>query len=242
MKTIVIVIVSIFFLNPGWSQNDKKNLIPLIGDNAPSFIAESTKGTIHFPGDFKNKWKILFAHPKDFTPVCSSEILELAYEQTNFENIGASLIIISTDDLKTHFTWTEALEKISYKDRSPVKIGFPLVEDKDYKISDLYGMTHLNASRGKNIRGVFFVDPYNKIRAFYFYPSEVGRNIEEIKRTLLALQKADEDINVAIPANWQPGDAVMVTFPTPLMVEFMKLPNSLYYQYSWFMTFRKDRE
>jgi len=225
---------------PGFSENPSRSSIPLIGDPAPSFVAETTHGTLHFPEDYGRYWKILFAHPRDFTPVCSSEILELAYAQRDFDQLGVKLVVISTDELKSHYMWKAALEEVPFRNREPVKITFPLVEDHAYAVSDLYGMTHPEAKRGKNIRGVFFIDRDNIVRAIYFYPAEVGRNTEEIKRTLMALQKADDDFNTATPANWRPGDPVMIPFPTPLMLESMNAGNSLYFQYNWFMTFSHE--
>ncbi|MFO7998762.1 MAG: redoxin domain-containing protein [Bacteroidales bacterium] len=211
--------------------------VPLIGDPAPSFVAESTNGTIHFPADFGRNWKILFSHPRDFTPVCSTEILELAHAEREFEKLGAKLVVLSSDKLETHFAWKTALEEIDYKDRGPVKINFPLVDDQAYEISDLYGMSHPNAKRGKNIRGVFFIDREDRVRAIYFYPAEIGRNTEETLRTLIALQKTDDDFNVKTPANWYPGDPVMIAYPNTLMEENMKRDDSIYFQYAWFMIF-----
>jgi len=242
MKRISLITTMIILLtiNYGISQNPSRSSMPLIGDPAPSFVAETTHGTLHFPEDYGRNWKILFAHPRDFTPVCSSEILELAYAHREFNQLGAKLVVMSTDKLESHFMWKAALEEVPYRNRKPVKIQFPLVEDQAYAVSDLYGMTHPEAKRGKNVRGVFFIDRDNKVRAIYFYPAEVGRSTEEIKRTLMALQKADDDFNVATPANWRPGDPVMIPYPTPLMLENMQAENSLYFQYNWFMTFSHE--
>jgi peroxiredoxin 2/4 len=242
MKKMILIVSMLFWLaiNPGIAQTQERNSIPLIGETAPSFTAESTNGTINFPDDFGRYWKILFAHPRDFTPVCSSEILELAYAQREFDQLGAKLVVVSTDNMESHVMWKAALEEVPFRNRSPVEITFPLVEDESYTVSDLYGMTHPEAKRGKNIRGVFLIDRDNQVRAIYFYPAEVGRNTEEIKRTLMALQKADDDFNVATPANWKPGDPVMIPYPTPLMIENMQAENSLYFQYNWFMTFSHE--
>jgi peroxiredoxin 2/4 len=252
MKFLPIAIALLMFsLTPVQSQNSKTvsspelnntRSIPLIGDRAPSFVAESTNGTIHFPADFGRNWKILFSHPRDFTPVCSTEILELAYAAKEFEKLGANLVVLSTDQLDTHFSWKAALEEINYQDRGTTKIHFPLVEDSAYIISDLYGMSHPNAQRGANIRGVYFIDRNDRIRAIYFYPAEIGRNTEETLRTLTALQKTDDDFNVKTPANWRPGDPVMIAYPNTIMVENMQQPNSIYFQYAWFMTFWKNEQ
>jgi peroxiredoxin (alkyl hydroperoxide reductase subunit C) len=242
MKRIsfITTLIFLFTINLAFSTNPSRSSIPLIGDPAPSFVAESTQGTLHFPEDYGRNWKILFAHPRDFTPVCSSEILELAYAVREFNQLGANLVIVSTDNMESHVMWKAALEEVPFRNRKPVKITFPLVEDESYTVSDLYGMTHPEAKRGKNVRGVFFIDRDNKVRAIYFYPAEVGRNTEEIKRTLMALQQADDDFNVATPANWKPGDPVMIPYPTPLMIENMQAEDSLYFQYNWFMTFSHE--
>lgn len=229
-------------LPPAWSQGNTKANAPLIGDLAPAFVAESTNGTIHFPSDFGRNWKILFSHPRDFTPVCSTEILELAYAEKEFEKLGAKLIVLSTDQLDTHFSWKAALEEIDYQGRGRTSIRFPLVADSAYLVTDLYGMSHPNAKRGANIRGVYFIDRGNRIRAIFFYPAETGRNTEELLRTLKALQKTDDDFNVITPANWKPGEPVMVAYPNYLMEENMKQDSAIYFRYAWFMTFWKNED
>lgn len=215
--------------------------IPLIGDEAPSFVAMSTNGQISFPEDFGKNWKILFAHPRNFTPVCSSEILELAYQQDEFKQLGTKVIVISTDNLDSHHQWKAALEEIKHnKGESRAEIKFPLVADPTYVVSNGYGMLESGDSPGKNIRGVFFIDPDNKIRAFQFYPNEVGRSIDEIKRTLVALQTNYRDNTALLPVNWTPGDDVMVPYPETYEEEISKNPESDYYKVSWFMMFRKN--
>lgn len=211
--------------------------LPLIGSQAPGFTANSTQGTLHFPSDFGRNWKIIFAHPADFTPVCSSELLEMAYLQNAFHKQGAKLIVVSVDSLDRHMAWKEALEQVPYKGRKLVEINFPLVADNDYTIVSQYGMVHPDAPRGPNIRGVFFIDRSNIVRAISFYPVEVGRNIDEILRTLIALQKVDDEINLATPANWVPGEPLMVTYPNPLMEENLLNESSIYHRYNWFMTY-----
>ena len=136
----------------GWSNVNSNTNVPLIGTQAPSFTAESTNGRINFPADFGNNWKIIFAHPKDFTPVCSSELLELAYEQESFDRLGTRILVLSTDLLSPHFTWKKALEEVSYKDRDPVSIKFPLVDDNSFSVSNKYGMIHPEAGIGVNIK------------------------------------------------------------------------------------------
>jgi len=194
-----------------WSQEKSLANIPMIGDDAPSFTAETTSGTLNFPDDYGRKWKIIFSHPRDFTPVCSSEILTLAHMQDEFDNLNVKLVVVSTDTLSKHFMWKKALEEMAYKGKDPVKINFPLVDDNRLIVSKEYGMLHLPSSTTKDVRGVFIINPQNKIEAIYFYPMNIGRNMEEIKRTVIALQTAGKGKDrVLTPANWQLGDDVMV--------------------------------
>jgi peroxiredoxin (alkyl hydroperoxide reductase subunit C) len=220
-----------------WSQDLNNNRIPLIGDNAPSFTAESTNGQIIFPGDFGSKWKILFSHPADFTPVCSSELLELAALQPEFEKLNVKLAVLSTDALAQHRKWKESLESIDYHGAGKQEIRFPLVADENKMVSRQYGMIHDNTSNTKNVRGVFIIDPQNVVQAVYFYPMGVGRNMDEIKRTVVALQTAKN--NVATPANWQPGDDVLLTHLTDEDKELKDASNPSIYELAWYMVFRK---
>lgn len=214
-------------------------IIPQIGVKAPSFKAQSTEGNINFPSDFGDHWKILVSHPKDFTPVCSSEILELAYEQGSFDDLNTKLLVVSTDIIEQHRSWKEALEEIRFQDRDPVEIRFPLVADNDLKVSKLYGMIHSASSVKENIRGVYIIDPDNIIRSIQFYPNEVGRNIDELKRTLMALQTVDENKNLVAPVNWIPGDDMIVPVLTAEEKKMINSPESEYYQYSWFLNYKK---
>jgi peroxiredoxin (alkyl hydroperoxide reductase subunit C) len=215
-------------------------LVPMIGSKAPSFTANSTNGKINFPADYGKNWKILFSHPKDFTPVCSSEMLELAYDQKSFDELGVKLAVLSTDILEQHNSWKSALEEIHYKDRDPVKINFPLIADNDLTVSKLYGMIQSPESISKNIRGVYFIDPDNNIRAIMFYPNEVGRNIEELKRTVIALQSNYAHRDTVTPANWQKGDDVIIPVLSQSDKDNLDSPDSDYYQMSWFLTFKKS--
>ena len=176
--------------------------IPLIGEEAPSFTTETTAGTINFPLDFGRNWKIIFSHPMDFTPVCSTELIELANLQDEFERLGVKIITVSTDPLETHKQWKKVLEQIDYKEYPRQKINFPIVDDSNLVIAKLYGMIHRESDNNRDVRGVFIIDPDNKIRAEFFYPMEVGRNMNEILRSVIALQTTDRN-NVMTPANWQ---------------------------------------
>ncbi|WP_321371118.1 redoxin domain-containing protein [uncultured Draconibacterium sp.] len=183
--------------------------IPLIGSKAPKFSANTTLGKITFPNDFGNNWKVLFSHPADFTPVCSSELLELAHLQKEFKKLGVKVAVISTDNVELHKMWEAHLEELEYKDRAPVDIEFPIFEDPDGKSSRLYGMLHEPVSTNRDIRGVFIIDDKNIVRAVSFNPVEVGRDMSEYVRMVEALQLSDAE-HVYTPANWESGDDVIV--------------------------------
>ncbi len=210
MKTSVLTILAVVFLM-GSSLAQGSSKIPLIGSEAPSFNANTTQGKINFPNDFGKSWKILFSHPQDFTPVCSSELLELANMQGEFDKLGVKLAIISTDNVDQHKLWVKHLEEIDYRGHGKQTIKFPVIEDSNKTASKLYGMLHEPVSSNKDIRGVFVIDPENVVRAVNFYPMQVGRNIDEIVRLVEALQTVDQT-KVLTPANWEPGEDVMVPY------------------------------
>lgn len=185
------------------------NQIPLIGAKAPKFRANSTHGEITFPNDYGKSWKILFSHPADFTPVCSSELLELADLQPTFDRLSVKLAVISTDEVEVHNMWEVHLEELNYKNRDTRDIEFPIFEDTEGVVSKKYGMLHAPVSTTKDIRGVFIIDDENIVRSINFYPMEVGRNMDEIVRVIEALQTTD-GAQVFTPANWEKGDDVMV--------------------------------
>ncbi|MCX6240167.1 MAG: redoxin domain-containing protein [Bacteroidia bacterium] len=242
---IRLVFFALLLLSSGnlWSQDKVVGNIPMIGDVAPSFTAQTTNGLLNFPGDYGRSWKIIFSHPRDFTPVCSTEILTLANMQNEFDKLNVKLVIVSTDTLERHLLWKKDLESLSYKNNAPVKIKFPLIDDNRMVVSRAYGMLHLPASTTKDVRGVFIINPQNKIEAIYFYPMNIGRNMEEIKRTVIALQTASgtgKD-RYMIPANWKEGDDVLVPqFPytEKELAANPSIKNS-YYNVGTFMWFKK---
>lgn len=240
MKTILLITL-IFLLSfaPAQAQKHKKERIPSIGSQAPSFHAPSTNGPISFPSDYGKNWKVLFAHPRDFTPVCSSEILELAYHQEEFKELGTQIVVISVDRMASHITWKADLEKVNLNNRGTVKIEFPLVVDSTAIISTKYGMVDSKSTNTQNIRGVFFIDPDNVVKAFLFYPIEVGRNIDEILRLLKALQAQYANKNTVMPCNWQPGDDAMIPILTKEDKEELKTPESKIHFINWYMIYRK---
>jgi len=241
-SSLLLLLLLMFSISNVWSQEKGNQRIPLIGENAPSFTAETTKGTLEFPKDFGNKWKIIFSHPRDFTPVCSSEVLELAHLQSDFDALGVKMVVVSTDDLQQHKNWKKALEDISYKERKPVKIDFPFVDDKSTLVSRQYGMIHDQSSSTKDVRGVFIISPQDKIEAIFFYPMNIGRNMDEIKRTVQALQATGKGKDrLLTPANWQAGDDMMVPqFPyTEKQLKENPAIKDAYYELGGFMWFKK---
>ena len=211
-----------------------------IGMNAPEFKAQSTQGEINFPVDYYNKWKILFSHPADFTPVCSSEIIALAEKQEEFKKLNASLVVISTDGLNSHMEWVKSMEGISRIGKEGVKISFPLVADINLDVVRKYNMMRHDTTDRHSVRSVVFIDPDNHVRAFFVYPDIIGRNVDELLRTLTALQTADKN-NVLTPANWKTGDDVLIRSPKSIEdSEKMRLQNKPdMYSYTWYMWYKK---
>ena len=183
--------------------------MPRIGDKAPSFKAKTTQGEINFPGDFQGKWKILFSHPADFTPVCTSEFMTFATMEQEFAALNTQLVGLSVDGLYSHIAWLRAIkEKIEYKGMKNVEVKFPLIEDITMDVAKRYGMIQPGESATQAVRAVFFIDPNDVIRAIVYYPLALGRNFDELKRVIIALQTAD-NFGVALPADWRPGDNVI---------------------------------
>lgn len=192
---------------------DKKSeftSMPRIGDKTPEFKAVTTQGDIHFSSDYAGKWIILFSHPADFTPVCTSEFMTFANMQEEFTALNTQLVGLSIDGLYSHIAWLRTIkEKIEFKGMKNIEVTFPLIEDISMEIAKKYGMVQPNESTTKAVRAVFFIDPKGIIRAMIYYPLSLGRNFDEIKRVIIALQTADT-YNIATPANWNPGDDVIV--------------------------------
>ncbi len=192
---------------------DAVNRIPLIGEKAPAFEADTTQGKIKFPDDYKGKWVILFSHPADFTPVCTTEFMTFAAMEKEFEALNCKLIGLSIDSHYSHIAWLRTIkEKIEYKGMKNVEIKFPVIADVKMDVAHKFGMVQPAASDISPVRAVFFMDPEAKVRAMVFYPSSMGRNFQEIKRMIIAMQTADT-YKVATPADWQPGDDVIVPPP-----------------------------
>ncbi len=184
--------------------------MPRIGDKAPSFKAVTTQGEISFPEQYAGSWVILFSHPADFTPVCTSEFMTFATMEPKFAEVNCKVVGLSIDGLYSHIAWLRTIkEKIEYKGMKDVEVKFPLIEDITMEVARKYGMIQPGESSTKAVRAVFFIDPKGIIRAIVYYPLSLGRNFEELYRVVVALQAADA-FSVATPADWQPGDDVIV--------------------------------
>lgn len=182
--------------------------IPRIGDMAPDFKAMTTTGPMQF-SDYikKGSWTILFSHPADFTPVCTTEMSGFALEKDFFTEQETKLVGLSIDSIHSHIAWVNNVQK-----NSGILFEFPIIADIDMKVSKLYGMLQPGESETAAVRAVFFIDPKGKIRLIMYYPLNVGRNMDEIKRVLLALKTSDEH-KVSMPLDWRPGEKVIVSPP-----------------------------
>ncbi|GAB1481784.1 peroxiredoxin [Treponema sp.] len=184
--------------------------MPRIGEKAPEFKAVTTQGEINFPKDYAGNWVILFSHPADFTPVCTSEFMTFASLEGKFEELGCKLVGLSVDGLYSHIAWLRTIkEKIEYKGMKDIEIKFPLIEDITMDVAKKYGMIQPGESNTKAVRAVFVIDPKGLIRTIIYYPLSMGRNFDELLRVVAALKTADE-FNIATPADWRPGDDVIV--------------------------------
>jgi len=184
--------------------------MPRIGEKAPAFTAKTTQGEINFPEEFKGQWTILFSHPADFTPVCTSEFMTFGKMADQFEAANCKLIGLSVDGLYSHIAWLRTIkEKIEYKGMKNIEIKFPLIDDVSMNVASKYGMIQPGEAATQAVRAVFYIDPEGVIRTIIYYPLSLGRNFDELYRVLIALKTADE-FGVATPADWRPGDDVIV--------------------------------
>jgi len=216
--------------------------LPLIGDKAPSFKAITTQGEISYPEDYKDKWVILFSHPADFTPVCTTEFMTFASMQDEFKALNTELIGLSVDSLYAHIAWLRTIqEKIEYNGMKNVEVTFPLIEDIKMDIAKKFGMIQPGSSSTQAVRAVFIMDPNAVVRTILYYPASTGRNFDEVKRIIIALQKADKEA-IATPANWQPGQDVILPPPGSCGVakDRMDTDEENKYCLDWFMCFRRE--
>ncbi|HRY28876.1 MAG TPA: peroxiredoxin [Elusimicrobiota bacterium] len=236
-----ILPVLLFLTLPALALAGDATRIPLIGEEAPAFTAETTQGPINFPADYKGKWVILFSHPADFTPVCTTEFMTFASMSNEFKALNCELIGLSIDSIYSHIAWLRTIkEKAKYKNLQNVEVLFPLIADLKMEVAKKYGMLQPTASDTKAVRAVFFIDPSSKIRALIYYPLSNGRNFQELKRLLVAMQTSDAHA-IATPADWQPGDDVIVPPPGSCGTAKDRVEKSGadYYCHDWFLCFKK---
>lgn len=184
--------------------------MPRIGDAAPDFEAVTTTGKLTFSDFNKDHWVIFFSHPADFTPVCTTELSGFAQDGDFFEKNNTRLMGLSIDSIHSHIAWVNAVQE-----KTGVLFDFPIVADIDMRVAQLYGMLQPGESETAAVRAVFIIDPQGIIRLIMYYPLNVGRNMEEIKRALIALQTTAKH-SVACPLNWKPGEKVIVPAPRTL--------------------------
>jgi len=192
------------------SEKQEINTMPRIGDSAPDFEAVTTKGKIKMSDFAKDKWIVMFSHPADFTPVCTTEMSGFAKRKGEFDALDTELLGLSIDSIHAHLGWVQ-----NVRENTGVYFDFPIIADIDMKVSKLYGMLQPNESETAAVRAVFFIDPEKKIRLVMYYPLNVGRNMDEILRALVALQTSDK-FSVAMPLDWKKGDKVIVPPPKTL--------------------------
>lgn len=184
--------------------------MPRIGDKAPEFKATTTQGEINFPADYQGSWVILFSHPADFTPVCTTEFMTFATMEKQFAEINTKLVGLSIDGLFSHIAWLRNIkEKVNFNGMKDVEVKFPLIEDITMTVANKYGMIHPNEMTTKAVRAVFIIDPNGIIQAIIYYPAALGRNFDELYRAVVALQTS-ANFGVAMPADWRPGKDVIV--------------------------------
>jgi peroxiredoxin (alkyl hydroperoxide reductase subunit C) len=180
--------------------------LPLIGEKAPDFEAPTTQGTLRL-SDFEGTWLVLFSHPADFTPVCTTEFMAFAEIYDELKKRNTELLGLSVDSVSSHIAWIRNVEE-----KMGVKIPFPIIADLNKEVSQKFGMIHPAQSKTETVRCVFIIDPESKIRTILYYPLTTGRNMKEILRIIDALHTTDKH-KVATPANWKPGDPVVVPSP-----------------------------
>jgi peroxiredoxin (alkyl hydroperoxide reductase subunit C) len=186
--------------------------MPLIGERAAPFRAETTKGPINFPFDYAGKWVVFFSHPGDFEPICTTEFMYLQTMQQEFKNMNTELLGLSVDSIASHLAWIQSIYQIKWNNMENISINFPIVADPTMEISNRYGMVHRGETETQTVRALFVIDPDSRIRNIMYYSNRTGRNLEEVKRIVEALQVITKE-NVATPANWDPGEPVIVPSP-----------------------------
>lgn len=222
-------------------QEMEMNRMPLIGDKAPAFRAMTTMGKVNFPEDYKGSWVVLFSHPADFTPVCTTEFIAFSRMRGEFDALNTKLLGLSIDSLHSHLAWAKSIEGIDLSGEGAVKVTFPIIADISMSVARMYGMLQ-TVAKTQTVRAVFIIDPEGIIRAILYYPMSTGRNMGEIKRMVQSLQLHDEE-NVSTPANWMPGDNVVMGAPLTLEEAEKRLhePEADMIPLDWYLTLRKGK-
>jgi peroxiredoxin 2/4 len=213
-------------------QNEEAPKLEL-NKEVPDFEAVTTHGVVRLSTWSKDKWVILFSHPADFTPVCTTEFIEFAKLNEDFSKRNVALLGNSIDSVYSHIAWVRSI-----KEMFDVEVPFPIIADLDMKVAKLYGMIHEASAATAAVRAVFFIDPKRKLRAMIYYPLNLGRNFDEIIRVVDALQTADKH-GVACPANWRPGDKVIVPPPATTQEADERVKNKEYEVTDWFFSKKK---
>lgn len=212
--------------------------MPMIGDPAPAFRAMTTKGKVNFPEDYKGSWVVLFSHPADFTPVCTTEFIGFSKMSDEFEKINTKLLGLSIDSLHSHLAWARNIEGIDLDGNGPVKVKFPIIADISMQVAKKYGMLQ-TVAKTQTVRAVFVIDPEGVVRTILYYPMSTGRSLPEILRIVQSLQLHDQE-NVSTPANWQPGDEVILGAPLTLeeAEERMSGKDASVRSLEWYLAFK----
>lgn len=215
--------------------------MPMIGDKAPAFRSMTTMGKVNFPEDYSGSWVILFSHPADFTPVCTTEFIAFARMADEFEAMNVKLLGLSIDSVHSHLAWAKSIESIAWKG-DPVVLPFPIIADITMNVAKKYGMLQ-TVAKTQTVRAVFIIDPEGIIRTILYYPMSTGRNFDEIRRIIQSLQKHDEE-HVSTPADWRPGDPVVMGAPLTLEEANKRMndPAEGTVPYDWYLTFKEDRK
>jgi len=192
-----------------------------LGDTVPDFTQDSSEGPIHFYEWMEDKWVVLFSHPADYTPVCTTELGEVAKLKPEFDKRNVKVIALSVDDTKSHEGWIKDINETQ-----KTTVNYPILADADRKVSNLYGMIHPNANPNVTVRSVFVIDPNKKLRLTITYPPSTGRNFDEILRVIDSLQLTDQ-YSVATPANWKDGDDCVVVPSIPTEEAKQKFPKGV---------------
>lgn len=224
-------------------ENTNVAKMPLLGEDAPAFKAVTTQGEINFPADYKGKWVILFSHPADFTPVCTTEFMTFASLADDFKKMDVELVGLSVDSLHSHIAWLRRIGELEWKDIKHPDVQFPLIADISMEVAKLYGMIQPGQSTTAAVRAVFVIDPKGKIRLILYYPLSTGRNFDELKRVVQSLQAVDRE-GGATPADWRPGDDMIVPAPATMEAAEKRMDKVPAGEtcLDWFLCFKKVKK